>query len=206
MPLVYSTYLQYQWHRNWNPMNEHRPGRPRDPRIDDEVLAVTREMLVDVGWERLSMRAIAARAGVSRASMARRWQSKAHLVLGALLGVTPDLRPFEGTDREGWIRWVVTGSAELFERPEVRAATPGLLAAIRDHEDLRTTLWQGFSGPSAALFAGDDAEDLVTAKALIILGAGAALFTSLIAAEDDSPELRARILALLIPGSADVVS
>lgn len=174
-----------------------RSGRPRDPRIDDEVLSATRDMLIELGWDQLSLRAIAARAGVSRASMSRRWPSKAHLVLDAILGATPDLSPFEGTDREGWIQWVVTGSAELFSRPEVRAAAPGLLAAVRDHDDLRTALWQGFSGPSTALFAGDDDSALMTAKALLILGAGAALFTSLIAREDDSPELRGEILALL---------
>ncbi|NLE81680.1 MAG: helix-turn-helix transcriptional regulator, partial [Rhodococcus sp.] len=133
-------------------MNLTKSGRPRDPRIDDEVLATTRDMLIEVGWEQLSLRAISARTGVSRASMARRWPSKAHLVLHAILGATPDLSPFEGTDRMGWIRWVVTGSSELFARSEVRAAGPGLLAAIRDHADLRTALWQGFSGPSTALF------------------------------------------------------
>jgi AcrR family transcriptional regulator len=181
-------------------MNATGTGRPRDPRIDTDVLAVTRAMLVESGWEQLSMRAIAIRSGVSRASITRRWPSKAHLVLDAILGATPDLTPFEGTDREGWIRWVVTGSAELFARPEVRAATPGLLAAIRDHAELRNALWQGFSGPSTRLFDGDQAE-ASTAKALLVLAAGAAMFASLIAVEDDTPELRAKILELLVPSA-----
>ncbi|MFC9356346.1 helix-turn-helix domain-containing protein [Rhodococcus sp. NPDC057014] len=180
-------------------MNATGTGRPRDPRIDTDVLAVTRAMLVESGWEQLSMRAIATRSGVSRASITRRWPSKAHLVLDAILGATPDLTPFEGTDREGWIRWVVTGSAELFSRPEVRAATPGLLAAIRDHDDLRTALWRGFSGPSTQLFGSADSEESNTATAVLVLAAGAALFTSLIAVEDDTPALRAKILELLVP-------
>ncbi|MFZ2177618.1 MAG: helix-turn-helix domain-containing protein [Rhodococcus sp. (in: high G+C Gram-positive bacteria)] len=183
-------------------MNATGSGRPRDPRIDTDVLAVTRAMLVESGWDGLSMRAIASRSGVSRASITRRWPSKAHLVLDAILGTTPDLSPFEGTDREGWIRWVVTGSAELFSRPEVRAATPGLLAAIRDHDDLRKALWRGFSDPSARLFAKDDSAEeaeLNTPRAVLVLAAGAAMFTSLIAVEDDTPELRATILELLLP-------
>ncbi|WP_054247669.1 TetR/AcrR family transcriptional regulator [Rhodococcus opacus] len=181
-------------------MNATGTGRPRDPRIDTDVLAVTRAMLVESGWEQLSMRAIATRSGVSRASITRRWPSKAHLVLDAILGATPDLTPFEGTDREGWVRWVVTGSAELFSRPEVRAATPGLLAAIRDHDDLRTALWRGFSGPSTQLFEREEGPgESSTATAVLVLAAGAALFTSLIAVEDDTPELRAKILDLLMP-------
>lgn len=182
-------------------MNATGSGRPRDPRIDADVLSITRSMLLEVGWERLSMRAIAAGAGVSRASMARRWPSKAHLVLAALLGAAPDLTPFEGTDRAGWIRWVATGSAELFALPEVRAATPGLLAALRDDEDLRNTLWRGFSDPSAQLFPGDgDASptDLLDAKAVLVIAAGAALFASLVAVEDNTAELRQRIEELLL--------
>ncbi len=118
-------------------------GRPRDPRIDAEVLAATRDMLVEVGWDQLSLRAIATRAGVSRAALSRRWPSKAHLVLDSILGSTPDLAPFEGTDRAGWIDWVVAGSAQIFSRPDVRAAAPGLLAALRDHDDLRKRCGRG---------------------------------------------------------------
>ncbi|MGE2847159.1 helix-turn-helix domain-containing protein [Rhodococcus sp. 2.95] len=184
-------------------MNATGSGRPRDPRIDDTVLEVTRAMLLEVGWDQLSLRAIAARAGVSRASMSRRWPSKAHLVLGSILGATPDLTPFEGTDRDGWIRWVVEGSAQLFSRPEVRAASPGLLAALRDHDDLRNELWRGFSGPSTQLFlqnAEDPESALLDAKAVLVLAAGAAMFSSLIAVEDDTDALRERILEALTPG------
>lgn len=177
-------------------------GRPRDPHIDAEVLAAARELLVDVGFDQLSIRSIAARAGVSRAAIDRRWDSKAQLVLDAVLGVTPDLTPFRGADREGWIRWVVTGSSELFRRPEVREAVPGLLATLRDQEDLRNTLWRGFSGPSAALFAQSESprpDDLLDARALLVLGAGAALFLSLIAVEEDTQEMRDRVLEILLP-------
>ena len=180
------------------------PGRPRDPRIDDDVLTVTRRMLRHRGWDGLSLRAIAADAGVGRATLTRRWPTKAHLVLDALLGSAPDLTPYDGIDRKGWIEWVVTGSIELFSRAEVRAALPGLLAALRDHDDLRNTLWRTFSGPSTALFAdGDDrsADDVgdaeIDAKAVLVMAAGSALFAGLIAAEDDTPALRARILELL---------
>ncbi|QRI76830.1 MULTISPECIES: helix-turn-helix domain-containing protein [Rhodococcus] len=178
-------------------------GRPRDPRIDAEVLAVTRAMLLEVGWEHLSLRGIAARAGVSRAALTRRWPSKVHLVLDSLLGSAPDLTPMHGTDRRGWIEWVVRGSADLFARPDVRAALPGLIAALRDHDDLRNTLWRTFSGPSTALFShgdGSSPADL-DARAVLVLAAGAALFASIVAAEDDTSALRERILDLLLPAA-----
>lgn len=136
------------------------------------------------------------------AAMAVEGTSCSRSILG---GATPDLTPFEGTDRDGWIRWVVEGSAQLFSRPEVRAASPGLLAALRDHDDLRNELWRGFSGPSTQLFlqnAEDPESALLDAKAVLVLAAGAAMFSSLIAVEDDTDALRGRILELLLPAAS----
>ncbi|MFC9786741.1 TetR family transcriptional regulator [Rhodococcus sp. NPDC127528] len=183
-------------------MNATGSGRPRDPRIDADVLAATRALLLEVGFDQLSVRAVAGRAGVSRAAIARRWESKAQLVLDAVLGVTPDLTPFEGADRAGWIHWVVTGSSALFRQPEVREAVPGLLATLRDHDELRAALWRNFADPAAELFPGSSgsaAGDPDTARALLVLGAGAALFLSLIAPEEDTPEVRAKVLEILLP-------
>src|SRR5215207_4646958 len=97
-------------------------GRPRDVGIDERVLATTRASLNVLGWERTSIRGVAERSGVSRPAITRRWPSKAHLVLEALLGATPDLAAFRDADLSGWIAGVIDGSFELFDRSEVRAA------------------------------------------------------------------------------------
>lgn len=180
-------------------------GRPRDASIDERVLSVTRELLVEVGWDELSMRLVAARAGVGRSSLNRRWSSKAELVLHAILGETPDLAPFSGTDLTGWIDWVVRGSHELFGRPDVRAAVPGLLLALGENDALRRDLWARFSGPAVQLFAEDVHATTpaqrrradVDARATLAMAAGAALFVTTVAVEDDSETLRSRIAQLL---------
>ncbi|BCP02601.1 helix-turn-helix domain-containing protein [Mycobacterium intracellulare] len=185
-------------------------GRPRDTSIDERVLSVTRDLLVEVGWDGLSMRLVAARTGVGRSSLNRRWSSKAELVLHAILGETPDLAPFSGTDLTGWIDWVVRGSHELFARPDVRAAVPGLLLALGENDDLRRDLWARFSGPAVQLFA-DDVQATtpakrrradVDARATLAMAAGAALFVTTVAVEDDSETLRNRIAQLLITAVA----
>lgn len=180
-------------------------GRPRDDSIDERVLAVTRELLLEVGWDDLSVRLVAARAGVGRASLTRRWPTKAELVLHAILGESPDLAPFSGTDLNGWIDWVVRGSHQLFSRPDVHAAVPGLLLALRENDALRTALWENFSGPAVALYA----EHLTApsrarrrradldSRALLVLAAGAALFVTTVATDEDSTALRKRITELL---------
>ena len=192
-------------------MSQHggtRSGRPRDASIDERVLAVTRELLVQNGWHGLSLRLVAQQAGVGRASLTRRWPSKAALVLDAILGVTPNLVPFAGTDVDGWTNWVVRGSHELFCRPEVNAAVPWLLLALRDDAELRRSLWSNFSDPAVELFVEDvhsaDAAARkraeLDARAVLAMAAGAALFMTTVAADDDSARLRARIAALLRTG------
>jgi len=162
-----------------------RPGRPLDPSLDERVLDATRRSLIEAGWNGTTLRGIAAASGVSRPAIARRWPSKAHVVLAAILGETPDLAPFEGADEEGWLRAVVDGSFELFGRPEVVAAVPGLLSEFGAHPELRDLLWQSFSGAASDLLTGPDGaspelDGAVDAQAMIAVAAGAALFASLV--------------------------
>lgn len=170
-------------------------GRRRDPAIGDRVLMAARASLVEHGWDATSIRGIARRAGVSRPAIARRWPSKAHLVLEALLGAEPDLVAFEGADLIGWIDGVVDASFELFERDDVRSAMPALLATLRDHDDLRSAIWDGFSGPASELAVDQGAGGLRQARAAIAVAAGAALFSSVVIGEDR--DLRDEVRALL---------
>jgi AcrR family transcriptional regulator len=162
---------------------------------------MTRELLVEVGWDALSVRLIATRSGVSRSSLNRRWGSKAELVLQAILGATPDLEPFAGNSRAGWVDWVVRGSRELFARPEVKAAVPGLLLALAESDELRRRLWADFSGPAVALYAGAEGDDSADgdrdARAVIAMAAGAALFLTTVAVEADTDALHDRVAEIL---------
>jgi AcrR family transcriptional regulator len=57
-----------------------RRGRGREPAIRDAAL----EVLAEVGYDRMSMDAVAARAHASKATIYRRWPDKAGLVLDAM--------------------------------------------------------------------------------------------------------------------------
>lgn len=61
-----------------------RPGRPRDERVDRAIITSALEMLVDEGYHALSVEAVAARAGVGKTTVYRRWPGKRELVLDAL--------------------------------------------------------------------------------------------------------------------------
>ncbi|MCP4308122.1 MAG: helix-turn-helix transcriptional regulator, partial [bacterium] len=59
-------------------------GRPRDPRIQQSILQATREMLDEVGYSRLTIEGVAARAGAGKATVYRWWSTKGELVLEAV--------------------------------------------------------------------------------------------------------------------------
>jgi AcrR family transcriptional regulator len=62
---------------------DRRPGRPRDPHLDQAILAATVELLCEQGFARTSVEAVAERAGVGKATIYRRWANREELLLAA---------------------------------------------------------------------------------------------------------------------------
>jgi AcrR family transcriptional regulator len=63
---------------------EPRRGRPRSAEADIAILAAALELAIEVGVRAMSMDEVAARAGVSKATIYRRWSSKEAMILDAL--------------------------------------------------------------------------------------------------------------------------
>jgi AcrR family transcriptional regulator len=76
-----------------------RTGRPRDPQIDDAVLDATVAVLSEVGYARLTIEAVARRAGTTKPSIYRRWPSRQHLVLEALAKQLDNGKPVPDSGR-----------------------------------------------------------------------------------------------------------
>jgi AcrR family transcriptional regulator len=77
------------------PASRSLRGRPRDPRIQEGILEATRDALLEVGYHRLTIEGVAARAGAGKATIYRWWPTKGDLVLEATadhlaIGVAPD--------------------------------------------------------------------------------------------------------------------
>ncbi|MBO0843089.1 MAG: TetR/AcrR family transcriptional regulator [Nocardioides sp.] len=70
-------------------MSPAKTAASQRPRVEGdrelEILAAALEVLADVGYDRLTMDAVATRAKASKATLYRRWSSKARLVIDALL-------------------------------------------------------------------------------------------------------------------------
>ena len=68
-----------------------RPGRPRSARARQAILDATLQLLVEDGFDGMSIEAVAARASVGKATIYRRWSSKRELVAAALSSIDDDV-------------------------------------------------------------------------------------------------------------------
>jgi AcrR family transcriptional regulator len=63
---------------------QHKHGRPRDPQVDAAIRQATLDLLVEEGFARMSIEGVANRAGVGKAAIYRRWDSKTALVVESI--------------------------------------------------------------------------------------------------------------------------
>lgn len=59
-------------------------GRPRDVRADEAIRTATLDLFCELGLEGVSIEAVAARAGVGKTTIYRRWPSKEALVVASV--------------------------------------------------------------------------------------------------------------------------
>ena len=71
-------------------------GRPRSTEADRAIIDAVLEEVIAEGIDGMSIEQVAARAGVAKATVYRRWPNKEALLLDAVTGVQvelPDARP-----------------------------------------------------------------------------------------------------------------
>lgn len=120
------------------PRAPKRTGRPRSAEADRAILAATRAALVESGWGGLTLGDVAARAGVAKTTLYRRWAGKNELVVDALAALFEER--LELPDRgslQADIEGVVLRFAELLDRPETRTALMAVIAEAAHDDALR---------------------------------------------------------------------
>jgi AcrR family transcriptional regulator len=115
-------------------------GRPRDARIDDAVLRATVELLEEIGYTRLTIPLVAARAGSTPPAVYRRFPTKIELVYAAVFPSLPSAEIVLGGDLESAVRALIHASIDLFSRPAVHSAIAGLMAEMPSQPGLSARL------------------------------------------------------------------
>ena len=109
-----------------------RTGRPRDPGLDAAILDATRALLVEHGYQGVTMQGVARIAGVHVPAIYRRWRTKFELVEAAVFPL--DWQPPARTGRlRDDLRAYLGEMLRTFAEPTLRAAAPGLIS--ESHND-----------------------------------------------------------------------
>lgn len=149
-------------------------GRPRDPDVDGAILAAASGLYAEAGYEGVTMSGIAARAGVGKQSVYRRWPGKADVIAECvaigLIDLTPVIPRASGDVRADLVAWMRTsyrrlgapGEVELFRALNVAAVSNDALA--RRVGDILTGPLR--AGIRRSIQAGSTAAPAVSAKSV----------------------------------------
>ncbi len=126
---------------------ERSPGRPRSTQVHEAILQSTLQLLAESGYERMSIEAVAAHAGVGKTTIYRRWSSKEELVVDALASVKhqPEV-PDSGSVREDILLWVeafVKDAQAPFERQMLSL----LIGTFSNNPPLAERYWSKYAAP-----------------------------------------------------------
>jgi AcrR family transcriptional regulator len=98
-----------------------RRGRPRSEAIDNAIIQATIDELIERGFVSLSMEAIAARAGVAKTTLYRRWPSANELAIEAMRAFEgPVTTPPSGSARDELL-WYLEGMRRKWDDPRYAA-------------------------------------------------------------------------------------
>src|SRR3712207_40235 len=112
------------------PPRVSRGGRPRDPSRDGVIRAAILSLLADVGYGSLTMDAVAAQAGVGKATIYRRWRTKQDLVVDTIAELNrAEMTPPDAGSLEGDLRQMLHSLAGVVNGP-TGAATLSLLSTV----------------------------------------------------------------------------
>lgn len=117
-----------------------RSGRPRDDSRDAVILGAALELVAELGYDRVSMDAVAARAHASKATIYRRWSSKGALVAAAVrcrTGLPVDV-PDTGALRSDLLALLAL-MAQVMGEQDLGLLT-GVFAGVRTDPDLAEAL------------------------------------------------------------------
>jgi AcrR family transcriptional regulator len=118
---------------------EHSLGRPRDERIDTEVVSAVLNALRSGGYGAVTIDGIARKVKRARTSIYRRWPSKRHLVAYAVRNEMGDNPAADTGALRGDLEAAVATLLNAFAGP-VGRALPGLVADMAHDAELAETI------------------------------------------------------------------
>ena len=183
------------------------PGsRPRvEGDREQQILDATLDVLADVGYDRLTMDAVAAAARASKATLYRRWSTKPALVIDSVCSMKePKALPDTGTLR-GDLVSMFCGMGGLTDERQM-AVLGSVITAVGRDQDFARAFREQFIGPKAAMSSTvwdrarerGEVDDEVDLELVVSALPGIVLFNALMLGLEPTPEYIERVIDHII--------
>lgn len=130
-----------------------RPGRQRSEAADQSILAATLDLLAETGYGALTVASVIARAGVSSATLYRRWPTKQDLVAAALASLHAEIVDIDTGTLADDITEMVRATAEAMtvRREDI---SQDIAVELRRNPEFRAAVSEKFIQPRRAVMSG----------------------------------------------------
>jgi AcrR family transcriptional regulator len=112
------------------------PGRPRNAEADRHIIAATLQLLSREGYDRTSIEAVAAEAGVTRATVYRRYPTKADMVTAAVCTLAGADEPCGCPDARTTVTELLRAFADNVGRNDGMSIVASLYLQRHEHPEM----------------------------------------------------------------------
>ncbi|MEH2308410.1 TetR/AcrR family transcriptional regulator [Nostoc sp.] len=116
-------------------------GRPRSIHADQAILQATLDLLADVGYQSMSIEAIASRAGVGKTTIYRRYTSKEELVADAIESLRDDLAIPDTSSFWGDMDILIENAAKKIDSPLGRQTLALIISTASSNPQFAEVYW-----------------------------------------------------------------
>lgn len=132
---------------------EKRPGRPRSVKSHQAILQATLDLLAQVGFDSMTIDAIAARAGVGKTTIYRRYSSKEELVADAIESLREEIVIPNTDSLWGDIDTLIASAAQITLSPLGRQTVAMIISTAASNSQFVQIYWTKYLQPRRQAFA-----------------------------------------------------
>lgn len=129
------------------------PGRPRSAQSHQAMLKAALEVLAEVGFDAMSMDAIATRAGVGKTTIYRRYSSKAELVADAIESLRQDVVIPDTGHLWSDLDALIENAAQITLSPLGRQTVAMIISSASGNAQFAEIYWTKYMQPRRQAFA-----------------------------------------------------
>lgn len=132
---------------------DKKTGRPRSIQSHQAMLKATLELLGEVGFDTMSIDAIAARAGVGKTTIYRRYASKAELVADAIESIREEIVIPDTGNLQDDMDALIQNAAQITLSPLGRQTVAMIISSASSNAQFAQIYWTKYLQPRRKAFA-----------------------------------------------------